>query len=75
MIDHARGQIALLTTSESPKTIYDMLVSKRTKAAARGGEIAEDDIVIEPKETSFPPGPMISIFQKVGIPAGIEKGK
>jgi len=75
MVDHATGQIALLTTSESPKTVYDMLVSKRTKAAARGGEIAEGDIIIEPKETSFPPGPMISIFQKVGIPAGIEKGK
>ncbi len=73
--DYTKGQVALITTSESPKTVYDTLVSKRTKAAARGGEKAEEDIVIEPKETSFPPGPMISIFQKVGIPAGIEKGK
>lgn len=75
MTEHATGQIALITTSETPKTVYDMLVSKRTKAAARGGEIAEEDIIIEPKETSFPPGPMISVFQKAGIPAGIEKGK
>ena len=75
LIDYSYGQIALITTTKSPKTVYDILVSKRTKAAARGGEIAEDDIVIEPKETSFPPGPMISVFQKAGIPAGIEKGK
>ncbi len=75
LIDLSSGQIALITTSETPKSIYDILVSKRTKAAARGGEIAEDDIIIEPKETSFPPGPMISVFQKAGIPAGIEKGK
>ncbi len=75
LIDLSNGQVALITTSESPKSIYDILISKRTKAAARGGEIAEDDIVIEPKETSFPPGPMISIFQKAGIPAGIERGK
>ena len=73
--EYTKGQVALITTSESPKTVYDTLVSRRTKAAARGGEIAEEDIVIEPKETSFPPGPMISIFQKAGIPAGIEKGK
>jgi large subunit ribosomal protein L10 len=75
LTDYTKGQVALVTTSESPKKVYDILVLKRTKAAARGGEIAENDIVIEPKETSFPPGPMISIFQKVGIPAGIEKGK
>jgi large subunit ribosomal protein L10 len=73
--EYTKGQVALITTTESPKKVYDTLVSKRTKAAARGGEIAEEDIVIEPKETSFPPGPMISIFQKAGIPAGIEKGK
>ncbi len=75
LIDLSEGQLALITTAETPKSIYDVLISKRTKAAARGGEISEDDIVIEPKETSFPPGPMISVFQKVGIPAGIEKGK
>ncbi|WP_337860363.1 50S ribosomal protein L10 [Ferroplasma sp.] len=75
LTDYAYGQIALLTTKQSPKKVYDILVSKRTKAAARGGEIAEEDIVIEPRETSFPPGPMISVFQKVGISAGIEKGK
>ncbi len=71
----ANGQLALITTSKSPKAIYDMLEAHRTKAAARGGEIADHDIVLEAKETSFPPGPMISMFQKAGIPAGIEKGK
>jgi large subunit ribosomal protein L10 len=75
LIDLSQGQVALITTAETPKSIYDVLISKRTKAAARGGEIAENDIVIEPKETTFPPGPMISVFQKVGIPAGIERGK
>ncbi len=75
LIDLTSGQIALLTTKESPKSVYDKLESGRTKAAARGGEIAEEDIVIEPKETNFPPGPMITVFQKVGISAGIEKGK
>ncbi len=75
LVDLTSGQIALLTTGESPKSIYDKLESKRTMAAARGGEIAEEDIIIEPKETNFPPGPMITVFQKVGIQAGIEKGK
>ncbi|WP_075057382.1 hypothetical protein [Thermogymnomonas acidicola] len=31
--------------------------------------------MVEAKETSFPPGPMISEFQKVGLQTAIEKGK
>ncbi|SMD30674.1 50S ribosomal protein L10 [Picrophilus oshimae] len=73
--DYAHGQVALITTDESPKKIYDILEKSKTKAPAKGGEIAEEDIVIEPKETNFPPGPKISEFQKAGLPAAIEKGK
>ncbi len=69
------GQIALVTTTESPAKLYSNLEKNRQKAAARGGEIAEEDIVVPAKDTNFPPGPMISEFQKVGLQAAIEKGK
>ena len=69
------GQIALITTELSPVSLYSTLHDSRQKAAARGGEIAPEDIIVAAKETNFPPGPMISEFQKVGLQTAIEKGK
>lgn len=73
--ESATGQIALITTAESPLRLYEMLNHTKQKAPARGGEIADQDIIIEAKETSFPPGPMVSEFQKAGLSTAIEKGK
>ncbi len=69
------GQIAVVTTTDSPSKLYAKLEANRQQSPARGGEIAEEDIIVEAKDTSFPPGPMISEFQKVGLQAAIEKGK
>jgi len=71
----ADGQIAIVTTSSPPTVIGKMLESTRQKAFAKGGEIAEGDIVIPEMVTEFPPGPMMSEFQKVGLQTGIDKGK
>ncbi|OWP56509.1 MAG: 50S ribosomal protein L10 [Thermoplasmatales archaeon B_DKE] len=71
----AQGQIAIITTDLEPAKLYSTLETTKQKAAARGGETAPEDIIIEAKETSFPPGPMISEFQKAGLTTAIEKGK
>ncbi|MEM0158318.1 MAG: 50S ribosomal protein L10 [Thermoplasmataceae archaeon] len=71
----ANGQIAVVTTNESPNNLYKTLESKKQKAAARGGEIADHDIIIPEMATNFPPGPMISEFQKAGLQTAIDKGK
>ena len=71
----ALGQIAIVTTKEAPSKLYKILESKKQKAAARGGEIADHDIVIPEMTTNFPPGPMISEFQKAGLQTVIDKGK
>ena len=42
---------------------------------ARGGEIAPEDILVKKGETPFKPGPIVSEFQRAGLPAAIEKGK
>lgn len=73
--EFTEGQIGLITTEREPTELYRMLENTKQKAPARGGEIAEEEIVVEPMETSFPPGPMISEFQKVGLTTSIEKGK
>ena len=71
----AGGQIAVVTTKEFPTKLYSILESKKQKAAARGGEIADHDIIIPEMATNFPPGPMISEFQKAGLQTAIDKGK
>lgn len=73
--DLSNGQIAILTSEEDPKSIYEMLYKTRQDSPAKGGEIAPRDIVVEEMVTGFPPGPMISEFQKVGLKTAIEKGK
>ncbi|GGM71241.1 50S ribosomal protein L10 [Thermogymnomonas acidicola] len=69
------GQVAVVTGNIGAPVLYRRLEGTKQRAPARGGEIADHDIVVEAKETSFPPGPMISEFQKVGLQTAIEKGK
>lgn len=68
-------QIALLSSTESPFKIFQMLMESQTKAPAKGGEIAPSKIVIEKGPTAFPAGPIVGDFQNAGFPAAIEKGK
>ncbi len=69
------GQVALVTTNSEPVAVNRVLRQKRQMMSPRGGETASADIVIPEGETSFPPGPMISEFQKAGLQTAIEKGK
>ena len=43
--------------------------------AAKAGEIAPEDIIVEKGPTSFKPGPIVGELQQAGIPAAIEAGK
>ncbi|MFG1415583.1 MAG: 50S ribosomal protein L10 [Thermoplasmataceae archaeon] len=70
-----KGQVALVTTNSEPVSVNNVLRKKRQMMSPRGGETASDDIVVPEGETSFPPGPMISEFQKAGLQTAIEKGK
>jgi large subunit ribosomal protein L10 len=69
------GQVGLVTTEENPFKLFKMMERTKTPSPAKGGELAPNDIVIKAGDTSFKPGPIIREFQKVGIPAVIERGK
>ena len=69
------GQRALVTTSLNPFRLCREFEATKTKMAARGGEIADEEITIKEGDTDFKPGPVIGEFQKAGIPAAIQKGK
>ena len=69
------GHSAIIFTNENPFKLYRKLEKTKTKMAAKPGEKAPEDIVVEKGPTSFRPGPIVGELQQVGIPAAIEAGK
>ena len=69
------GHSALIYTNDNPFQLYRKLQQTMTKMAARPGDIAPEDIVVEKGPTSFKPGPIVGTFQQAGLPAAIEGGK
>ena len=69
------GQIALVTAKVNPFRLFRELESTKTRAPARGGEMAPEDILIREGDTPFKPGPIVGELQKAGIPAVIEGGR
>ena len=55
--------------------LFAKLEETRQGRAAKEGEKAPSDIVVEKGPTEFGPGPIVGEFNAVGIPAKIDKGK
>ena len=55
--------------------MFAELAKTRQGRAAKEGEAAPSDIVVEKGPTEFGPGPIVGEFNAVGIPAKIDKGK
>jgi large subunit ribosomal protein L10 len=66
---------ALLMTNENPFRLFKLLKDNRTPAAAKPGDIALSDITIQKGSTNLPPGPSISVLQKVGLKTSVQAGK
>ena len=76
LIDYIEHQqLALVGTDSNSFSFFKEIETAKTKAPAKGGETAPDDIVVKAGPTSFKPGPIVGEFGKVGIPAAIEGGK
>jgi len=69
------GQSALIFTNENPFSLFRTLERTKTKMAAKPGEVAPEDIVVQKGPTNFKPGPVVGELQQAGIPAVIEAGK
>src|SRR5437763_4318454 len=69
------GQTAVVTADINPFRLFKELEATKTRAPARGGEVAPEDVWVRAGETPFKPGPIVGELQKAGIPAAIERGK
>jgi large subunit ribosomal protein L10 len=72
---YVSGHSAMIFTNDNPFKLFKALEKTKTKMAAKPGEKAPEDIVIEKGPTSFKPGPIVGELQQAGIPAAIESGK
>ena len=75
LFDGVKIPMLVQTNDLNAFQLYSELDKTRTGRAAKAGDIAPNDIIIEEGPTSFPPGPIVGEFNSVGIPAKIEKGK
>ncbi|MHA1868276.1 MAG: 50S ribosomal protein L10 [Candidatus Heimdallarchaeaceae archaeon] len=65
----------LLFTNEDPFKLYKLLKKSKSKAVARPGQTAPNDLFIEAGPTNFTPGPIIGELGQIGIVAAVEQGK
>jgi len=75
LLNNLRGMPALMFTEENPFGLYKTIKKNKTPAPAKAGQEAPFDITIPAGPTPFGPGPIISEFAQLGIPAGVEGGK
>src|SRR3989454_5362090 len=73
--DTIEGQTAVVTADINPFRLFKELEATKTRAPARGGELAPEDLWARAGETPFKPGPGVGELQKAGIPAALERGK
>ncbi len=68
-------QPAIVLTNEDPFKFYAVASKLKSPTFAKEGDVAEDEIFVAAGPTGLMPGPVISEFAKVKIPAGVEEGK
>jgi len=69
------SDFALLFSDEDSFELASFLLEKKSPAKAKPGQIAPEDIVIQPGPTDLVPGPAISELGALGIQIQIDKGK
>lgn len=69
------ADIAIFFSELEPFELAGMLAENQSPVKAKAGDIAPEDITIEPGPTDLPPGPAISELSGVGLKVAVEGGK
>ncbi|NVM27657.1 MAG: 50S ribosomal protein L10 [Candidatus Helarchaeota archaeon] len=73
-IDKIEGSTSYIFTQMNPFNLKIFLDKNKVNAPAKGGDIAQKDIIVPQGNTGFPPGPLISEFKEVGIDSMVKGG-
>lgn len=69
------SDVALFFSDLDPFELSGLLMENQSPAKAKAGDIAPEDINVEPGPTSLIPGPAISELSAVGLKVAVEGGK
>src|SRR3990172_1038601 len=69
------ADIAMFFSDLDPFTLSGLLAENKSSSKASAGDIAPEDINVEPGPTSLDPGPAISELSGVGLKVAVEGGK
>jgi len=70
-----KGIPGLILTNQDPFSVYKIIKASKSLAAAKPGQLAPKDLIVEAGPTNFPPGPIIGELGQAGIIAAVEQGK
>jgi large subunit ribosomal protein L10 len=73
--EHITSDVAIFISKEDAFELSALLVENESPTKAKAGEIALEDINIEPGPTDLVPGPAISELSGVGLKVAVEGGK
>ena len=69
------ANVAMFFSNEEPFELSGILADNQSPTKARAGELAPEDIKVEPGPTDLVPGPAISELSAVGLKVAVEGGK
>lgn len=75
LMPYIKGMPYLILTNDNPFALAKTLKKSKTKAPAKPGQLAPNDITIPAGPTPFAPGPIIGELGQLGIKATIIEGK
>ncbi len=70
--DYMKGPVAIIFSDMNAFKLYNTLKRMKSKAPAKAGQIAPNDIVVPAGDTGLPPGPALGDLKAAGINAKIE---
>ncbi len=74
LMDEMKGSTALIFTDLNIFKLVKILNENKAQAPAKSGDITPIDIIIPEKDTGFPPGPVISELNSVGLQTKVQSG-
>ena len=75
LLEFIQGEPALLMSKMDPFKLAKIIMSSKSRASAKPGDIAPEKIMIKAGPTSLPPGPAIGDLQRMKIPAMVQGDK
>lgn len=69
------ADVAIFFSDLDPFELSGLLADNQSPTKAKGGDIAPEDIMVEPGPTDLLPGPAISELSGVGLRVAVESGK